>query len=357
METITSYLSGSCLSSQYSILSTYKVNKNASLELHVLAKRKLPPNMLAIVGASGKLGFATLTALLDHNLLSGPQIVVTTSSSSGKQKLQPLVQNHGLHLRDASYDNEDSLTAALSGCTSVLIISSPRIEKDFGPQHPKTTGRDQDVSAVLRAAKKNSATLKSVYYTSLAFANPSKSRVMKAHEATEKEVKGMGFENVVVIREGLYNESWPLYFGHYDVPGDERSEVPVAGDGKVSWTSIGDLGLANALILTDPIEKWSGRTFYLSQKKAYDLKEIAGMVSKAKGKEVRLKVMGREGHERYYVEERKMPEGLVKWWSATYDALEDGECEIDDLTLEELLARKGAKPTQLAETVQKMLES
>ena len=52
-----------------------------------------------------------------------------------------------------------------------------------------------------------------------------------------------------------------------------------------------------------------------------------------------------------------MPEGLLKWWSATYDALEDGECEIDDPTLEELLARKGVKPTQLEETVQKMLKS
>lgn len=313
--------------------------------------------MLAIVGASGKLGFATLNALLDHNLLPGNQIVVTTSSEGGKQKLQPLVQKHGIHLREASYDSEDSLVAALSGCTGVLIISSPRIDKDFGPKHPETTGRDQDVSAVLRAAKKNGGTLKSVYYTSLAFANPSKSRVMKAHEATEKELKGMGFEHVVVIREGLYNESWPLYFGHYDVPGDERSEVPVAGDGKVCWTSIGDLGLANALILKDPIEKWSGKTFYLSQEKAHDLKQIAAMVSKARGKEVKLKAVGKEEHERYYIQDRKMPEGLVKWWSATYDALEDGECEINDPTLEELLARKGVKPTQLEETVQKMLKS
>ena len=100
-----------------------------------------------------------------------------------------------------------------------------------------------------------------------------------------------------------YNESWPLYFGHYSLPSDPRTEIVVAGDSPISWTSIPDLGLANALILTSPL-KWVGRTLYLSQSKAHTLADVAAMVSKAVGTEVSLKIVSREDHERFYVEQQ-----------------------------------------------------
>lgn len=80
------------------------------------------------------------------------------------------------------------------------------------------------------------------------------------------------------------------------------------------------------------------------------------MVGRARGKAVGLRVVDRDEHERFYTEERGMPEPMVKWWSKSYDALRDGECEIDDSTLEELLARKGMKPTSMEQTVQEMLK-
>jgi len=218
------------------------------------------------------------------------------------------------------------------------------------------SGREKDHFVVLDAAKK--VGVKHVYYTSLAFANPSKSNVMTAHERTEERLKemekaGMG---VTIIREGLYNESWPLYFGHYSVKGDDRDEVLVAGDGKISWTSIADLGVANALVLAKPVEQYEGKTFYLSNtREPKSLKEIAEMVSKAKGKKVELKIVPTEEHEKYYIEKRGMNEGHIKWWAKTYDALKDEECLIKDNTLEKLLDTVGKKPKPVEETVREML--
>ena len=194
-----------------------------------------------------------------------------------------------------------------------------------------------------------------MYYSSLAFANPSKSRVMKAHERTEEWLQISGMKSTH-IREGLYNESWPLYLGHYKMPDDKgRTKIPIAGDSKISWTSIADLGLTNALILAAPSQEWAGKIPYLSQSKSHTLAEVAEMVAKARGKEIKIKIVSRDEHEKYYIEQRGMEEQYVKWWSKTYDALRDNECDIHDPMLENLLESKGVKPKQEEETVKEML--
>lgn len=307
---------------------------------------------LVIAGASGKLGFATLTALLENNLLPPSEIIVTSSSQSGVSKLQPAIDK-GVKLVSANWDDPSSWETAFKGADKLFLISSSRIEKDFNDA-PDGQGREADHLPALEAAKK--AGISHVYYSSLAFANPSKSRVMKAHERTEEYLHKEWTGKFTIIREGLYNESWPLYFGHYDVPNDDRNEVITGGDSPISWTAIPDLGLASALILTAPSHEWAGKTFYLSQRKAHTLQDIAGMVSKAKGKDVSFRVVPREEHEKFYVQERGMSEPMIKWWSKTYDALRDGECEIDDPTLEELLATKGKKPIPMEKSVAEMVK-
>ena len=305
--------------------------------------------MLVIVGASGKLGFATLNALLDHNLMPANEIVCTTSSDSGAEKLDPLRQK-GVIVKRANWDDPNSFQEAFEGCDKLFLISSSRIQKDFN-EAPPGQGREADHYKALQAAR--DARVKHIYYTSLAFAKPSKSRVMKAHERTEEWLKDG--TKYTIIREGLYNESWPLYFGHYKLGQDDRTEAPVAGDGQISWTSIADLGLANALILAAPSEQYEEKMFYLAQRKAYTMEEVAGMVAKARGKELKLKIMDRASHEEYYVNERKMERPFIEWWSKTYDALAKSECFIQDTTLEQLLGLKGVKPKSMDKTIAEMV--
>lgn len=307
-----------------------------------------------IVGASGKLGLATLNALLDHRLVPANGITCTTSSVNGRQKLKE-ARHKGFLIKHVNWDDDQSKwEEVLSGCDKLFLISSARISKDFGDA-PLGEGREADHFRALETAK--NVGVRHVYYTSLAFANPSKSQVMKAHERTEKWLKDNGTRHTI-IREGLYNESWPLYLGHYDVQRDDRYEIPVAnGKSPISWTSISDLGLANALILAAPSDDWAGKTLYLAQEQAHSLKDVAAMVSKAKGAEVKIKVVPRVDHERYYIEERGMPESMIKWWSKTYDALDEDECRIRDPTLERLLETRGVRPKQMEQTIAEMLNN
>ncbi|KAK1072845.1 hypothetical protein LTR74_002360 [Friedmanniomyces endolithicus] len=286
---------------------------------------------LAIVGASGKLGFATLSALLDHGLLLASDLVLTTSSANGAQKLQDAAHKGAL-IRHVNWDDSQSAwEAALEGCDKLFLISSSRIQKDFGDA-PPGHGREEDHFKALESAKV--VGVEHVYYSSLAFANPSKSNVMTAHERTEAWLTKDWSGRYTIIREGLYNESWLLYLGHYKVTDDERTEIPIAGDSKISWTSIADLGTATAMILAAPSEDWA---------------------AKAKGREIGVKVISRDEHEAYYTQQRGMEEPFIKWWSKTYDALRDGECHIQDPTLELLLGKQGLKPKHMEATVAEML--
>lgn len=227
---------------------------------------------------------------------------------------------------------------------------------DFA-EAPLWKGREAHHRAAIDAAVQ--VGVKHIYYTSLAFASPSKAGVMRAHERTEKYLKDLEREGKVkatILREGLYSESWPLYFGYYHgLREDKRKEVVVAGDGPISWTAIADMAFATAKILAAPSEEWAGRTVYLSQKQTRTLRDVSEIVSKIKGEEVKLKVVGKKEHEDFYIKEKGMERMAVEWWSTTYDALSDGECDIDDRTLEKMLAEAGRSPKSLEETIEEML--
>jgi uncharacterized protein YbjT (DUF2867 family) len=223
---------------------------------------------------------------------------------------------------------------------------------------PLWKGREAHHRAAIDSAIK--VGVKHIYYTSLAFQNPSKASVMRAHIRTEAylaDLKKQGKADFTVIREGLYNESWPLYFGYYwGLKKDQRSEVLVAGDGRVSWTAIADMGFGTAKILSSSPSEWQGRTVYLSRNTTCTLTELARLVSKSRGKEVKVKQVSRKEFEDWYVENTDVERASVEWWSSSYDALKDGECDIKDTTLEDMLREAGRKPKPFDKTVEEMLK-
>jgi uncharacterized protein YbjT (DUF2867 family) len=329
---------------------------------------------LALTSATGKLGSAVLNAILDNKLVDPKELVVCvspelyllnivthtviqqTSSSPDADKLQYL-RDQQITVRYANFDEPSSLESAYAGCTSLFLVSTPRIAMDYN-NAPLWQGREKHHRAAIDAAIQ--AGVQHIYYTSLGFANPSKASVMRAHERTEKYLNGLegeGKVKVTIIREGLYNESWPLYFGYYFGLKDEaRKEVRVAGDGQISWTSIPDMAFATAKVLSAPSDEWAGKTSYLSQKRTWSLQDIARIVSQVRGEDVKLKVVSRQEYEAFYVDEKGMERPSVEWWSSTYDALKDGECAIDDSTLETILREAGREPMPLEKTIQDMLQ-
>lgn len=311
------------------------------------------PAMIAIVGASGKLANATLRAVLEHGMIPASQIVCTTSQREDHATWKALA-DLGVRVRHATFDSAESLETALQGCSTMYLVSSPRIQLDFHDT-PPGTGRERDHFVAIDAARRIVG-LKHIYYTSLAFACPSKASVMQAHIRTEEYLASFSDVTSTIIREGLYAESWPLYFGHYDLKDDQRDEIVLAGDCAISWTAIKDLGLATAMIIAAPVATYAGRTMYLSNTKSpISLAEVADMVSSIQGRSITVKKVSREQYETHYIQEAGMDEGFVKWWSTTYDALSDGECTVRDSTLESLLSTRDVIPSELQLTINTML--
>ncbi|KAI1807758.1 NAD(P)-binding protein [Daldinia bambusicola] len=352
---------------------------------------------IAIAGASGKLGGATLSALLAHNLVPASSIIALTSSHPGSSTFNSLAAKApGLQVRHASFEDAASFEKALEGVDRFFLVSTPHVQLDFDrrggdgdgegeggwEEVPDGEGREKHHRVAIDAAAR--AGVSRIYYSSLAFAfdrasktgkrassssSSSKAGVMRAHLRTEAylaRLRAAGkFEGVTVVREGLYAESWPLYLGYFSPDGAgadaDRTEVPLAGDGTICWTAIADLGVASAVVLSTADEgEFKDSTFYLSTRpgsgSAKNMAEIAALVGKARGKEVRVKVVGRAEHERYYVEERGTDAAAVRWWVSTYEAMAEGECEVDDKMLEELLQRVGVKPTGVEEVIEKMVK-
>ncbi|KAF4634819.1 hypothetical protein G7Y89_g3286 [Cudoniella acicularis] len=306
--------------------------------------------MLALTSPTGKLGDAVLNAILSHNLASPNELVLLTSSPTDLPRFEPFKQK-GIQVRPFNYDHPTP--ESFKGCEKLFLISSTHIQRDFN-NAPDGQGRDRHHIDAIDAAVK--AGVKHIYYTSLAFHSSSKAGVMRAHLRTEKYLQDLEKQGKVaytIIREGLYNESWGLYLGYYDIKGDaERDEIIVAGDGKVSWTSIPDLGVGNAVILTAPSEDYAGQTLYLSTGKesAKTLKEVAEVVGSARGRKLGVKVVGEREHVEYYVG-RGIDRSAVEWWVGTYESLKKGETLIEDGTLERLLESQGVKPKRADETI------
>ncbi|KAL3420722.1 nmrA-like family protein [Phlyctema vagabunda] len=313
--------------------------------------------MYALTGTTGKIGGAVLQAILKYKIIPINELVICTSSSPSSSQWDTL-KSGGAQIRSSNYDDPESMVQAFSGCEKLFLVSTPRIEMDFNDA-PYGEGREKHHFAAIDAARK--AGVKHLFYTSLAFGDESPAGVMRAHLRTEAYLKKLSTDafKVTIIREGLYNESWPLYFGHYNVKNEQRTEFVIAGDGPISWTSVPDLGVANALVLADPSEKYVGKTFYLSnQEEATTLEELAKLVVAAGGKETRVKVVSADEYCKYYNSKEGQSMGpMIPWWVGSYQALEAQECWIKErqVSFSELLSSKGVTPLSIKDTVKEML--
>lgn len=303
----------------------------------------------ALTGATGKIGGAVLDAILTHDLLPPSDIVIATSSSADNPRLKHAL-SRGVTIRKSNYDSVQSMVEAFQGCERLFLVSTPHIDLDFNDC--AKGGREMHHFNALTAAKQ--AGISHVYYTSLAFQNPSKAAVMRAHLKTEEYLKSQQDFNFTILREGIYSESWPLYLGHFEVPNDLRESVVIGPDGPISWTSISDLGVANALIITGDKRVWSDRTLWLSSSRSLSIAETASIVGKARKRPLAVEIKSQQAYIKHYTEDVQMDGALIEWWSTTYPALAENECNIQDSPFEELLAQRNMKPTTMEEVVENM---
>ncbi|KAI0765715.1 hypothetical protein BD413DRAFT_165327 [Trametes elegans] len=152
---------------------------------------------------------------------------------------------------------------------------------------------------------------------------------MQAHIDTETYLKESGL-TYTIIREGLYSESWPLYFGFFN-PAEGNDEVVVPyGDGPIAWVSREDLGEGTAKILNG----FENETLLFTGSRTFSLKELADKICSLLGRNVKL-AFSSEG--------KPGPQGneeLLRSWATSFKALERGELGVVDPFLQQLLGRE-----------------
>jgi NAD(P)H dehydrogenase (quinone) len=216
---------------------------------------------IAITGATGQLGRLVINKLREK--VSSAEIVALARTPSKASDL-------GVTVREADYDQPETLEQALSGIDTLLMISSSEVGKRAA-QHRN----------IIEAARK--AGVKQIVYTSLLHADNSPLSLAEEHLATEAELKKSGIP-FTILRNGWYTEN---YTG--SIPGALAGGAfwGSAGEGRISSATRADFADAAVAVLTG--EGHQGRIYELAGDDAYTLSDLAAEISRQTGKNIPYK--------------------------------------------------------------------
>ncbi|KAK5090693.1 hypothetical protein LTR05_000868 [Lithohypha guttulata] len=290
-----------------------------------------------LTGTSGNLGSRVLQSILEHDLIPTSDLIISTTSPNkvstlAKQKNIPIVQG------DLTQPEQLQRSYADSGADILFLVSypSPSVERWL---HHKTA---------IEAAKA-SGCIKLIIYTSLMFGGKtgmqSVAGVQQAHIKTVEYLADSGMD-YVVLRQGIYVESWWLYAGFqpYPIPKDNSDDIVfvIPEDGPVAWVTWDDLGEGTAKILAKLAKgdrEYVGKTLNLTGSRATTITHVAQLLEESSGRKVEVKIVGKEAAKKFHLKDGKREEWLVESWVGWFDGLKNGECEVVDPLLGQILGR------------------
>lgn len=217
--------------------------------------------MIVVTGASGQLGKLVINFLLEK--IPASEIIAAVRNPEKAKDLSEL----GVQVRQADYNDPESLTHAFKGAEKILLISSSEIGQ-----------RTAQHTNVIAAAKQ--ANVRAIAYTSLLKADTSPLALASEHLETEQELKASGVP-FVILRNGWYTENYtasiPAALAH-------NAFIGSAGDGKIASAAREDYAAAAATVLLNPVI--SGTIYELAGDDAYTLAEFTNEIAKQSGKAV-----------------------------------------------------------------------
>lgn len=213
---------------------------------------------IAITGAGGQLGRIVVEKLKQK--VPASRIVALARHPDRAADL-------GVAVREADYENPETLNEALAGVGTLLLISSSEVGKRAA-QHAN----------VLSAAGK--AGVKRIVYTSLLHADTSPLSIAAEHVATEAALKETGIP-FTILRNGWYTEN---YTGAVSGALAAGALVGSAGKGRISSATRADFAEAAVAVLTS--EGHEGKVYELAGDEAYTLSDLAAEVSRQTGEDI-----------------------------------------------------------------------
>ncbi|QIL77668.1 SDR family oxidoreductase [Hymenobacter sp. HDW8] len=213
---------------------------------------------IAITGATGQLGRLVIEKLKTR--VPANQLVALVRNPAKAADL-------GVEARHADYSKPETLTAALAGVDTLLLISSNEVGQRAA-QH----------QSVIAAAKQ--AGVRHLVYTSLLHADTSPLSLADEHRATEADLKASGIP-FTILRNGWYTENYTGSIGGALAGG---AFLGSAQEGKISSATRADFADAAVAVLTG--EGHAGKVYELAGDDAYTLAELAAEISRQSGKDI-----------------------------------------------------------------------
>lgn len=272
--------------------------------------------MIAITGASGNLGKATLGFLLQRTTASN---IVAIVRDADKMKE---FADKGVQVRVADYNDLSALTAAMQGVDTLLQISASSIGVEAAA-HEKNV-----VTAATQAGVKH------IVYTSTVKPEEN-AHFMSARQClqTELDIAATGIP-YTFFRNSMYMETIPQFIGGGLYDGNIRFP---AGDGKVSFASRIDIAEALANVLTTTGHE--NKRYEITGSTALGFKEIAETLAAEKQLPATYtNIPAAELQE--VLTEIQMPNDEAIWFLTLANSVKHNEFSHVDTTLETLLQRK-----------------
>ena len=211
----------------------------------------------------------------------------------------------GSEVRFGDYGDEETMTAALAGVKTMLLVSG-REASDRLQQHR---------SAIDGAA---AAGVEKVVYTSFLGAAPDATFTLaRQHWHTEQHIRASGMR-WVFLRDSLYMDVFP------DLPGTDGIIRGPAENGRVGAVARDDVTDVAVAALVD--QAHYGTTYHLTGPEALTLYEVADVLSRFTGREIKYHAETEdEAYESRAVHDA--PAYEVEGWVSSYLAIANGEME------------------------------
>ncbi|WP_107659677.1 SDR family oxidoreductase [Nocardia suismassiliense] len=267
---------------------------------------------VAVTGASGQLGRLAVQALLREGATSVVAIV------RDPQKVADLAEL-GAEVRQASYDDAESLDRALAGVDRVLLVSG----NEFGARVAQHTN-------VIRAAERAGVQL--LAYTSIPRATENPLILAQEHIGTEAVLAAATVPHVI-LRNGWY---WENYLGGLAHAVESGVLHGAAGEGRVAGAARADYAAVAAKVLTT--DGHAGQVYELGGDEHLTYADLAQVISEAAGKPVRYENLA-EADYAAALERAGLPAAYAKTLADADAGIATGILDVHSGDLQKLLGR------------------
>jgi NAD(P)H dehydrogenase (quinone) len=272
--------------------------------------------VIAVTGASGKLGGATIRFLLERKV--APHSIAAVMRDPAK--VADLAAR-GVQVRRGDYTDSRSLEDAFRGIDKLLFISTSVVGEERMLHHRN----------VVNAAR--AAGVGHVVYTSVIKPAPdAKFAAAPGHFHTEALIRESGLR-YTFFRNNLYADLVPFMFGEAVQSGTLAHN---GGDGRIGFVAREDIAQALAAVLAEG--EHVNREYPITAVKPYSLNDVAAALSRVSGKNVSYTPVSSDDF-RKALAARGVPPPIVAMSVGLGEAIRAGEFDAGSTQLERLLGR------------------